>query len=143
LGREFDAGSYTFSGPSVADFGDVTNGSLTLTYNAQDANGGFGLTIVLFSRTAWAAAQSAGLGRIPRNARTENVTVAGHPATLVVIPAGAGDAHALQLQLETGDTVIRAGIAVTVPPGGGPDPNPLSDEQTFLNVLQNLRPYPQ
>ena len=68
LGREFDAGSYTFSGPSVADFGDVSNGSLTLTYNARDTNGGFGLTIVLFSRTA------PGLRPNPRGSAASRVT---------------------------------------------------------------------
>jgi hypothetical protein len=50
----------------------------------------------------------------------------------------------LRLPLAVGDTtvhVIAESDGAATP--GGPDGNPLIDEQTFLNVLQNLRPYPQ
>src|SRR6266496_2942698 len=65
LGREFQADGRTFNGPSVADFGDVESGSMTMSYNAKDSNGGFGMTMVLFSRQAWSQAQASGLGRVP------------------------------------------------------------------------------
>jgi hypothetical protein len=142
LGREFQAGGLTFTGPDVADFGtEVSGGGLEMSYNTSRG----GLNLTLYSPAAWQTRTES--VRTPANAIRKQVVVLGTTASLFVIPGGAGTdrpVNELQLNVNLGGTWVRAlaGSGGPITPGG-PDTNPLVDEQTFLNVLQNLRPYLQ
>ncbi len=145
LGREFVAGGLTYKGPDVADFGDeVDGGGVSMGYSARLARGGVSLNMSLYSRDAWSRAEVAGISRVGANASVRTVTVAGHTGTLVVIPSGTPGVRAIQLVLRLGETVVRASVPFTISATpGGASPDPLSDEATFLSVMQQLRPYPQ
>jgi hypothetical protein len=140
LGRKFRAGGLTFTGPDVADFGtEVTGGGVQMSYNA---NAGGGLVITLYSDAAWQ--QGGGTRPLPKNTMTKNVTIKGIAGELFLVPAGTRPVNDVRLNLRLGNTMVeaiaQAGGSAT---SGGPDANPLIDEQTFLSVMQQLRPYPQ
>jgi len=148
LGRQFEAGGLTFTGPSVSDYGLEDPGSVNMSYDAPvlGGRGGVSFQIFLFSPAAWHVEEAAGRARLPSNLATKTVTVAGHSATLTELPRTVfnGAAAGFELQADLGGTFLR----VQATRAGSPTPgaaqlNPLIDEQTFLAVLQNLRPYPQ
>jgi hypothetical protein len=144
LGREFEAGGVTFEGPSVDDFGqEVELGGVLMSYTA-DGSQSFDLGLTVETQPAWVDAKSRGIFRIPGNAVRRDVSVAGHPAESVVFPANPGlsGIQGIQVHVNVGDTSILATVSTFVPAGGGPDPNPLKDEETLLRVLDQLRPYP-
>ena len=145
LGRQFDAGGVTFAGPSVDDFGqEVDGGGILMSYTAQGPDR-YDIRLTVETQSAWADAKSRGIFRIPGNARTRDVTIGGHMGELLVRPAPPGlqGIQGIQLHLDLGDTSLLATVSTYVPAGGGPDPNPLKNEDTFLSAMQNLRPYPQ
>jgi hypothetical protein len=72
------------------------------------------------------------------------VQLLGQDVTLWSIPGGTRPVNQLQLVLQFGTTTLVVRAASGGPAkSGGPDLNPLFDEQTLLSVLQHLRPYPQ
>jgi hypothetical protein len=141
LGREFTAGGFVYSGPYLGDLpGErFDRGGMSVTYSPDSQRGGGSLDLLLYSRAAWEEDRSRQDG-----AATKYVTVAGQSAKLFVLSAGTRPVNQLRLLLTFGDTTVLAiaysGGAVTP---GRPDVSPLIDEQTFLNVMQNLRPYPR
>jgi hypothetical protein len=74
-----------------------------------------------------------------------DVDVNGHPAQLVKIPLRDTPVNVLILVIDLGDTVVFADTGATNPATpGAPNPNPLiADPDRFIEVMQNLRPYPQ
>ncbi len=144
LGREFRAGSLTFRGPEIPDFGAAANrDSMYVSYGARLSRGGVGLELSLLSPVGWESARGS-YGSTPPGATSRQIMVAGSPATIIVIPAGTRPVNELRLIVHFRTTTVlviaTAGGAATP---GGPDVNPLIDEETFLSVMQQLRPYPQ
>ncbi len=90
----------------------------------------------------WQAKQAS--AQLPEGAMLKSTVVQGVPGQLHVIPAGTRPINALRLRVHLGQTWVlaEAGASGAATPGG-PDANPLIDEQTFLSVMQQLRPYPQ
>ena len=113
-----------------------------MDYDAHVGGGGVGLAITLYSDSAWQL--RAASARLPANAVQRSVSIHGVAGDLYLVPAGTRPINDVRLYVHLGDTwiVALAGSGGSPTPGG-PDVNPLIDEQTFLNVLQNLRPYPQ
>jgi hypothetical protein len=72
------------------------------------------------------------------------VTVNGAQATLWLVPGATRPVEQARLLTQDGETRVLT-IAYAGGPirPGGPDSNPLVDEETFLSVMQNLRPYPE
>ena len=73
------------------------------------------------------------------------VSVAGRTAELISVALGNRPVNGLGVVVDLGEYVA---IAETSAVSSGnasatPDHNPLIDEQTFLSVLEQLRPYPQ
>lgn len=137
LGREFTAGGAVFQGPYFVPIGGVANeGQLDIKYVGRGS-----LTISLYSEAAWQA--RAAQAPLPVGAIKKDATVNGMTGELYIIPAGTRPINALRLDLRLGDTWVLAlaGSGGAATPGG-PDVNPLIDEETFLSVMQQLRPYP-
>ena len=97
----------------------------------------------MYSPTAWVRDGQRILNPSdPTTRRT--VTVAGQQGELLSLQAGGLPVNQLVLVIQMGDTVVVARATAGRPaPPGGPGLNPLVDEQAFLAVMQNLRPYPQ
>jgi hypothetical protein len=145
LGRGFQAGGLDFEGPGVSDTeaAGFEAGGFSMSYSAASAQGGrVGLDVSVFTQQAWALSPSS-QRRLPQNATTASVTAAAHSGTLTTVPQALTGTGILTFTFSLGDGTV---IVVTTGPGIGPngvDLNPLTNEQTFLNVLQDLRPYPQ
>jgi hypothetical protein len=141
LGREFDAGGQTFRGPEVPDGGiaDIEGGGLTTLYDGDIGE----LSITLYSRAAWDLALESRARGVQPTLMKEQVDVHGWPAELETNYYRPGYTAARILVVDLGRTVIEAASGSVVPRTPGPEPNPLIDKETFLSVLQNLRPYPQ
>ena len=144
LGRSFPAANVTFTGPTAgsSSASDVRGGGLDMTYAAEVVkNGSVELQLVEYSPTAWDLVKRE-LTLVPADARHRLLTVHGQSTELWTLDPGSRPT--LRLVLVFGDThvFIAASAGGSLEPGG-PDLNPLVDEQTFLDVVQNLRPYPQ
>jgi hypothetical protein len=154
LGREFTAGDLTFRGPYGGDFGgEVEGGGINMDYTASlpKANEDFHLTV--YSEDAWALVKESIANPKTRGVLKETVFVGGHEGQLLAVPAGTRPLNALWLVLPLDNVVAvalaAAGGPVTPVTGplqkpSGPDWSPfINDPDLFVQVLQNLRPYPQ
>ena len=138
LGREFTAGAIVFRGPYFVPIGGVVNNNrLDIEYSA-------GLTIRLYSQSAWATAAPTIEHPSAHESKRRSVVVGGRSAVLLTGSVPGRPINYQQLIIDFGDTVVTvvAGSGGAATPGG-PDSNPLIDEQTFLSVMEQLRPYPQ
>ena len=143
LGSEFTAAGLVFHGPLVPGFEEPSIDAIQVEYNSSPPVAG--LDISLMSSAHWDAGRGRVLGPGPDRPTIRQVTVAGAAATLYTVPGSVGrPVGGLFLTVELGDTVVYANTGSVGPATpGGPEANPLIDEQTFLAVMQNLRPYPQ
>ena len=147
MGREFEAAGHTYRGPEALapsdPGGEVEGGGLIIFYEGEPLS----LRLELYSRAAWVRLT----GIRAKNAqqlrfKTKEVEINGKPATLKTT---FGDRHPIDAQflvIEYGDTIVEAStsaVSGSTPLAGDADLNPLTDEATFLAVMQNLRPYPQ
>lgn len=154
LGKQFKIGARTYTGPTFPGFGgDIDGGGATIAYRISVSgkpNGGEDLLIHLYAPPAWALYGRAYQTPDPRSRETtfEDVTVAGNPARLFLTKwltgATRGAIRAISVEQQLGNTaVVVSATDSDNPTPGAAQPNPLMDEQTFLSVVQHLRPYPQ
>jgi hypothetical protein len=111
-----------------------------------DSTVGAGIQLSLYSPAGWAPRRDRTLNPDPRAATItkKSISVLGRDATLISAAVGERPINGLVVVVELGDTtIVVATAAGGNPTPGGPELNPLIDENTFLDVLQNLRPYPQ
>jgi hypothetical protein len=147
LGRGFTAGGLSFTGPRTPDFGaEVEGGGANFTYNADvlDGRGSVGLDITLYSTKAWdkvQAVQDVAPGVV--GVTVTDVTIAGRPGRVLEKRNGLGTLEQIRLIVTLGDTTVLGIATRGTPLTPGPGLNPLTDKQTFISALQNLRPYPQ
>jgi len=147
LGRSFEAGGVEFStleSQFPAGIRGVALQGIEMSYFRQPEFKGR-LDLNTYSQSDWSRV-AARFGREggPGQAR-RTVTVAGHSAELISTPAGTRPVNGLSLVVDFGGYIavaetsaVSSGNASSVP-----DRNPLLDEETFLSVLEELRPYPQ
>lgn len=138
LGRSFDAGGLHFTGPTVADFGDeISGGGVTMDYDASHGVGN--LAVSLFSSSAWQDALRRGFGRRVAGSEQNTFVIAGVPAT---VTSGPVHNEGVRVDMDFGNThvLVRAGPSFDL---SNHDTNTLNDVTTLVDVLQNLRPYPQ
>ena len=69
--------------------------------------------------------------------------LAGHDATLYVSKDSKGFVDQVRADIEIDGVIVRAQAGRGTPLVGDVDLNPLTDEATFLAVLDRLRLYPQ
>ncbi len=143
----FTAGGLDFRGPSTADFGEeVEGGGAQFTYDADvlDGRGSVGLSVTLFSPKAWEKAKTTQDADVPpAGTSVTEVTIPGGTGRLFQSRDGAPNTTDVVLVAHLGATTLLAVTHRGRQATPGPDLNPLTDEQTFLSVLQHLRPYPQ
>jgi hypothetical protein len=145
LGPSITAGSETYSyieGEYPEGISGFQLNGIELVYGS-----GSGM-VVLDVRTIptgeWPAAEAEVRERKRREVERQEISVAGLTAELVTHASGSRPISAYILIIETPE----AAVVVSVPSGGsptpgGPDRNPLIDYETFLSVVENLRPYPE
>jgi len=144
LGREFTVDGLVFRGPYVSEFGaEVEGGGIHMSYVLEGGNTPADLTV--YSRDAWELVKDSMMNpRLPGVTR-RGVSVQNRAGELILQSAGARPLNALWLILDLGDVVVVAqtnsGGAVRP---GGPDYNPfINNPDLLVQVMQDLRPYPQ
>lgn len=143
-GTEFTVDGHVFRGPYVAEFGDeVEAGGVRMSYVLEGGNTPVYLTT--YSRAAWEMVKDRLTN--PRTPGTDRrtVSVLGRDAEMFSAPGGTRPLNALWLILDLGDVVA---VADTNSGGrispGGPDYNPfINNPDLLVQVMQDLRPYPE
>ena len=146
LGPEFKAGGLSFDfieGTFPQGIAGVRLNGLQLSYLAREGDSvRASLDVLSFSKDEWPAAED-GVIHPPGfpSSVVKNTTLRGARAMLVSIPLDTPAFASLRLIVDLEDVVVVAQTTSAIV--GGRDINPLVDEQTFLPVLENLRPHPQ
>ncbi len=149
LGRGFTAGDLTFDGPYGSGTGsDVESGEIDVDYVAWlEGTPHQGATVSLFltayGRDAWSRVESQFTK--PRAGTEETVRVQGKQAQLLSQFSSDRPLNALWLIVDLGDAVVVADAHSGGPATpGGPDVSPfINNPDLLVQVMQNLRPYPQ
>ena len=155
LGRGFTAGGLTFHGPYGAEFGgEVEGGGVFMGYTSWLAGepfeiGDTSLEITVYSPDAWQLAKDRILN--PRVLSTEGevtrrtVTVNGHQAEVLSVPQVSRPVGYLRLVLDLDEVVVVATARALGPISpGGPDYSIfINNPDLFVQVMQDLRPYPE
>jgi len=145
LGTEFTVDDLVFRGPYGADFGNEVEGGMNMHYLASIDGGNTGLDLTVYSRDAWAATAEKVLNPGLPGVTRKTVTVSGQDAQVVSVPLGTRPVNTLWLVLDLGDVVVlaTAGAGGAVSPGG-PDYNPfINNPDLLVQVMEDLRLYPQ
>ena len=147
LGREFTAGGLTYRGPYAPEFGgDVEDGYLWMGY---EPSSGTTFEITVYSPAAWQSAKDRILN--PQTLTTEGkvtqrvVTVKGRQAELISVPSGTRPVGYLRLVLDLDQVVVTATARALGPVSpGGPDRTVfINNPDLLVEVMQDLRPYPE
>ncbi len=146
VGRGFTAGGLAFTGPSSGDFGgEVDGGGANFSYDATllPGSGSVGLRIILFTQRAWDKVKAVQGDMPAQGTIVTEVMVAGSTGRVLELRNRLGTLEQIRLIITLGDTTVLGIATRGTPLTPGPDLNPLTDKQTFISALQNLRPYPQ
>ena len=144
LGTEFTVDGLLFRGPYVAEFGDeVEGGGIRMSYVLEGGNTPAYLTV--YSRDAWEMVEDRTMNPRTPGASQRTVSVLGKDAEMFSAPGGTRPLNALWLIVDLSDVVVVAdtnsGGAVRP---GGPDYNPfINNPDLLVQVMEDLRPYPQ
>jgi hypothetical protein len=125
-------------------FAGVPLQGLKLRYSSQPEPAGY-LDLQLFFRSDWAQVKDRAINAHTPGTTHRSVSVAGRGADLFLQAAGARPLNALWLIVDLSDVVLvshtNSGGAVTP---GGPDYNPfINNPDLLVQVMQDLRPYPE
>jgi len=144
LGTEFTVDGLVFRGPYVSEFGaEVEGGGIRMSYVLVGGNTPAYLTI--YSRDAWELVKDRMMN--PRSPGTTHTSVSllGRNADVFAAPGGARPLNALWLIVDLTDVVVvaAAGSGGAIYPGG-PDYNPfINNPDLLIQVMEDLRPYPE
>jgi hypothetical protein len=147
LGPSFEAGGVLFR-ISDAQFPEgivsVPVPGLALSYSSQPEPAG-SLDLEVLSRSDWDEVREKVSNPPLSGVTRRTVTVGGREGELLYLPLGTRPVNQLWLSLDLGDAVVVAiGSSAGPAEEGGPDRNPMiSDPDLFVQVMQDLRPYPQ
>jgi len=150
LGWEFAAGDLTFYGPyGSGTGGEVEGGGADFGYLAPVQPGNIDLQLVTYTRAAWELAKERITNpKIPGETRPvtrRSVAVKGRQADLLSLPGLTRPVNQLWLIVDMGDAVVLA-RAPSVGPAtpGGPEGSPfINNPDLLVQVMKDLRPYPE
>ena len=146
LGREFTVDGLVFRGPHVAGFGaEVEGGGVAMTYLASVDGGNTRLRLTVYSRDAWELVKDSMMNpRLPGVTR-RTVSVQGRDGDMILQSAGARPLNAIWLVLDLSDVVVVAAANSGGPVSpGGPDYNSfINNPNLLIQVMEDLRPYPE
>ena len=156
LGREFAAGDLVFQGPYVSGFGaEVTGGGIRIDYfspapHVEDAQLVEGpdtsLEVATYSKDAWNLVKDRWINPPTPGVTRRTVSVLGKSAEMFFAPSPPSrPLNALWLIIDLGDVVVMASAQSGGPmTPGGADYSPfINDPDLLVQVMQDLRPYPQ
>jgi hypothetical protein len=145
LGTEFTIDNLVFRGPHVAGFGAEVEGlGIHTSYSLKSGN--TRLDLVTYSRDAWELVKDRMMNPPLPGVARKTVTVGGREGELLFIPLGTRPLNVLRLVLDFGDVVVVAWTnSLTAPAAqGGLELNPfINNPDLLVQVMENLRPYPQ
>jgi len=144
LGPRFEVGGAVFDAiegyyPQGAA-GISVDGVELVYYNLEDSRGD--LSITTLDQDDWATVEEHVRNPKQPPRKTKVVTVAGKDAYLISTQLFGRDPNGLKLLIDYGDSFVIAYTGAAVSEAGA-NLNPLLDEETFLALLEGLRPYPQ
>jgi len=144
LGTDFTVEGLVFRGPFGAEFGGEVEQGIGMTYLASVDGGNTGLGLTVRGRDAWARLEdrvrNPGLPGVTRR----TVTVGDREAELISIPLDTRPVNTLRLILELDEVVVVASALAGGPVHpGGPDYDPfINNPDLLVQVMEDLRPYP-
>jgi hypothetical protein len=150
LGREFNAGGLTFQGPYGVGFGrEVEGGGIFMQYISwlSGARGGSitSLEVTVYSRSAWDLVKDA-VGTDAPGVTHKVVRVGDRDGEVILQGDAARPLNALSLVLDLENVVVVARAHSVLAPaarGGGELTPFINDPDLLVQVMQDLRPYPE
>ena len=144
LGEQFEAGSLSFGVSSATEFIDLREGpGLEISYIADVEGGHVGFDVESYSGRQGGAAIIRERALAARGTTSRDVRVGNWSGELFSIPAGTRPVNNLWLFVDLGDTIV-VGQAGSGGPGiPGDDPNPLIQADLLIDLMAQLRPYPE
>jgi hypothetical protein len=147
LGREFAVDSLMFRGPYGFEFSAEVEGvGIEMTYLASLGRGSTGLDLDVYSRDVWELTKDRVLNPGLPGVTHRAITVGGREAELILVPLGTRPLNTLWLLLDLGDVVVLAETSSLIAPAaeGAVELNPIiKNPDLLLQVMENLRPYPE
>jgi len=151
LGREFNAGGLTFQGPYGVGFGgEVEGGGIFMQYISWlDGTPGEGsntsLEVTEYSRGAWDLVKDRMTNSLAPGITRRAVSVQGEEAVFILQAAGARPLNEIWHILDRGDVTVVASANSGGPVSpGGPDYSPfINTPDLLIQVMEDLRPYPE
>ncbi len=146
LGTEFTVEDVVFRGPYGFEFGpEVEGAGIEMTYVASLDRSSIDFDLDVLSRDVWNLTKEHVLNPGLPGVTRETVMVRQQEGQLISVPLGTRPVNTLWLVLDLGDVVVlaTAGAGGAVSPGG-PDYNPfINNPDLLIQVMEDLRPYPQ
>lgn len=144
LGTEFTAGDLVFKGPYGAELGELPGG-ISMDYLASVTGGNTILQLAVYSRDAWERPSHHVKDPSMPGVIRKPVMVGRHKAELVSVPLGTRPVNTLWLVLDLGDvTILGTALAGGLVSPGGPDYSPfINNPDLLVQVMEDLRPYPE
>ena len=147
LGTEFTVDGHVFRGPYVSEFGaEVEGGGIQMDYVTAIDGANIGPTLTIYSRPAWELAKDRMTNPTTPGASRRTVSVLGKDAEMFSTPGGARPLNATWLVVDLNDVVAvaRANSVIAPAARGGGELNPfINNPDLLVQVMQDLRPYPQ
>jgi hypothetical protein len=151
LGREFNAGGLAFQGPYGVGFGgEVEGGGIFMQYiswldGTPGEGSSTGLRMTVYSRGAWDIVKDGASADAP-GVTHRVVRVGDLDAEMVLQGDAARPLNAISVVLDLDDVVVVARTNSIIAPAvrGGGELNPfINNPDLFVQVMQDLRPYPE
>ena len=151
LGEQFQAGSLTFGVGGANEFIDRPEGpGLEFSYSGDTGRGNVAFNVESYSAQGGGATPPLGGAAVlreralaVRGATSRDVRVGNWDGELLSIPSATRPVNQLWLFVDLGETIV-VGQAFSGGPGiPGEDPNPLIQADLLIDLMTQLRPYPE
>ena len=144
LGEQFEAGSLSFRVTAANEFIDRREGpGLEITYIADIGGGHVTFDVESYSGPRGGAAVLRERALAVRGTTSQRVRVGNWDAELLSLPSGTRPVNQLWLFVDLGDTIVVAQAGSGGPGIPGEDANPLIQADLLIDLMTQLRPYPE